>query len=116
MKGLNQFVLSGTKNALPVDRWFCLEMMVKLYTPGRCNGEIRLWQDGAEVFRHTQLPIREAASVKICSVHDQCRIDSRRFTGPARFWVDNLAVARSYIGPMQTDPNNRDWLRHSNKH
>ncbi len=116
MKGLNQFVLSGTKNALPVDRWFCLEMMVKLNTPGRCNGEIRLWQDGAEVFRHTQLPIREAASVKICSVHDQCRIDSRRFTGPARFWVDNLAVARSYIGPMQTDPNNRDWLRHSNKH
>ena len=99
-----QFVLSGTKNVLPVDRWFCLEMMVKLNTPGRRNGEIRVWQDGAEVFRHTQLPIRKADSVQIRSVHDQCRIDSRRFTGPARFSVDNLVVARAYIGPIQTRP------------
>ena len=70
---MNQFVLSGTNNALPVDRWFCLEMMVKLNTPGRRNGEIRLWQDGAEVFHHTQLPIREADSVKTRSVHGQFR-------------------------------------------
>ena len=96
-----QFVLSGTNNTLPVDRWFCLEMMVKLNTPGRRNGEIRVWQDGAEMFRHTQLPIRKADSIKIRSVHDQCRIDSRRFTGPTRFWVDNLVVASAYIGPMQ---------------
>jgi hypothetical protein len=47
------FVLSGTQNVLPVDQWFCLEMMVKLNTPGQFNGEIRVWQDGAEVFRHT---------------------------------------------------------------
>ena len=99
-----QFVLSGTKNALPVDRWFCLEMMVKLNTPGRRNGEIRVWQDGAEVFHHTQLPIRKTDSVKIRSVEDQCRIDSRRFTRPTRFWVDNLVVANAYIGPMQTGP------------
>jgi len=57
---------------------------------------------GAEVFRHRQLPIRKADSVKIRSVHDQCRIDSRRFTRPTRFWVDNLVVASAYIGPMQT--------------
>ena len=78
--------------------------MVKLNTPGRRNGAIRVWQDGQEVFRHTQLPIRKTGSVKIRSVEDQCRIDSRRFTAPARFGVDNLVVARAYIGPMQTAP------------
>ncbi len=95
------FVLSGTKNTLPVDRWFCLEMMVKLNTPGCRDGKIRVWQDGTEVFRHTQLPIRKTDSIKIRSVHDQCRIDNRRFAGPTRFWVDNLVVARAYIGPMR---------------
>ena len=99
-----QFVLSGTRNALSVDRWFCLEMMVKLNAPGLRDGQIRVWQDGAEVFRHTQLPIRKTDSVKIRSVEDQCRIDSRRFTRPTRFWVDNLVVAGEYIGPMRRGP------------
>jgi len=91
---------------VPINRWFCMEIMVKLNTPGQRNGEIRVWQDGAEVFRHTQLPIRKADSVKIRSVHDQCRIDSRRFTGSTRFWVDNLVVASAYMRRNSQHPRN----------
>jgi len=98
------YVLYGSEGRLPANRWLCIEMKVKLNAPGKRDGELRVWLDGKEVFRHPRMWYRNTDAVKIRSVHDQFRIDQRRFTSGGHFWVDNLVVARSYIGPAVDKP------------
>jgi hypothetical protein len=98
------FVTSADESLLPVDKWFCLEMMVKLNTPGKKDGEARLWVDGEEVFRHTGLSLRKTESVKLRAVAEQLCADSRPFAGGGVVALDNLAVARKYIGLMSPPP------------
>lgn len=97
----DHFLMPATVNALPVDRWFCLEMMTGLNTPGRADGELRVWLDGREVFRHTGLTFRSTGSVKIRAVNEQCRIDAFTFDRDGTYRVDNRVVARKYVGPFR---------------
>ena len=85
---------------LPLGRWFSLEMKVKLNTPGQRDGELRVWIDGREVLTCTQAYLRSFDRVHIRSVLDQARLDSHlHFKSDGHIWVDNLVVARQYIGP-----------------
>ena len=97
------YILHGTKNKVPVDKWFCLEMMVKLNTPGVKDGVMRLWIDGREVFRHNGVFVRTVPEVKIRTIVDQLYADKTRMTGNSTFWVDNRVIARRYVGPMKKE-------------
>ena len=95
------YELSTTPDQLPLGRWFSLEMKVKLNTPGQHDGELRVWIDGKEALTCTQAFFRSTGTVHIRSVLDQARLDSHLlFKTGGHVWVDNLVVARQYIGPM----------------
>ncbi len=83
----------------PADTWFCLEMMVKMNTPGRRNGELRLWVDGRPVYAKTDMRWRLDPSVRVGRAFDQVYA-SKPFPKESYFWVDNRVVATEYVGPM----------------
>jgi len=94
---------------VPIDRWFCMEIMVKLNTPGRAagtqdgnrDGELRMWIDGKEVYTRTDVRYRNSEDVRTRMVFDQC-YTSRGFSTNATFLADNRVVARKYVGPRVT--------------
>ena len=95
------YEVSAAGDQLPLGRWFSLEMKVKLNTPGKRDGELRVWIDGREVLTCTQVFFRTTDRVHIRSVLDQARLDSHlHFKTGGHVWVDNLVVARKYIGPL----------------
>ncbi len=83
----------------PADTWFCLEMMVAMNTPGRRNGELRLWVDGRPVYAKTDMRWRLDPSVRVGRAFDQVYA-SKPFPKESYFWVDNRVVATEYVGPM----------------
>ena len=83
----------------PADRWFCLEMMVKMNTPGNRNGELRLWVDGRPVYAKTDMRWRLDPTVQIGRAFDQV-YRSKPFPRDSYYWVDNRVIATRYIGPM----------------
>ena len=92
--------VSAARDQLPLGSWFSLEMKVKLNTPGKRDGELRVWIDGKEVLTCTQAFFRTTNRVRLRSVLDQARLDSHlHFKTGGCLWVDNLVVARQYIGP-----------------
>ena len=96
------YEVSAAGDQVPLGRWFSLEMKVKLNTPGRRDGELRVWIDGKEMLTCTQAFFRTTDRVHIRSVLDQARLDSHlHFKTGGQLWVDNLVVARQYIGPLR---------------
>lgn len=83
----------------PADRWFCLEMMVKMNTPGKPDGELRLWLDGRPVYAKADMRWRNDVSVRIGRAFDMV-YRSTPFPNTSTYWVDNRVIATQYVGPM----------------
>ena len=84
---------------LQLDRWYCYEYMVQANTPGRRDGRIAIWLDGALVADFPGLRLRDAATLKI----DRFGLSLYLGTNPksqVRKWYDNVVAAKSYIGPI----------------
>lgn len=82
-------------------RWHAVEQHVRLNTPGRSDGLLQAWVDGRLVFERSGLRFRDSNELGIESVwmnvyHGGTRPASRTMT----LYIDNLVVARRYIGPM----------------
>lgn len=82
----------------PLGQWFCSEIMVRLNTIGLNDGEIIYWYNGELVARFPNLFIRG---------RDTLLIDRSGFGNQAngtthalKKWVDNVVIARKYIGPL----------------
>jgi hypothetical protein len=81
-------------------RWYCIEQHVRLNRPGSGDGVLRAWVDGRLVFERRDLRYREVPDLKIESVwlnvyHGGSQASPRDMT----LFIDNLVVAREYIGP-----------------
>jgi len=87
------------------DRWYCVEQHVKLNRPGAADGELRVWIDGRPSLHRKGLRFRSTEALRVeaawlgvyhggtaTSPHDQ------------HLYIDNVVVARRYIGPMQGAP------------
>jgi len=83
----------------PADKWFCLEMMVKMNTAGERDGELHLWVDGKHVYGKTDIRWRLDPTVQVGRAFDQV-YRSKPFPRGSYYWVDNRVVATEYIGPM----------------
>jgi hypothetical protein len=83
----------------PVEKWVCVEMMVKMNAPGRRDGELRLWVDGRPVYARTDMRWRLNSTVQIGRAFDQV-YRSQPFPKDNLYWVDNRVIATQYIGPM----------------
>jgi hypothetical protein len=90
----------GPTGRLTRNRWYSVEQYLKLNTPGQTNGVLRAWIDGQLAFERTDLHWRDVTSLKIESVwlnvfHGGTARTDRDLT----LYMDNLIVARRYIGP-----------------
>ena len=82
-------------------KWHCSELMVKLSSPGKRDGIVRLWVNGKLCTNFTDVPLRDAqhADLKLSLL-----LYSHYFhPGSPKdqvHWADQLVVATEYIGPV----------------
>lgn len=82
------------------NRWYCIEQRVKLNSPSASDGKLQVWLDGSLIVERSNIRYRSVDRLHIEDVwinvyhggmppspHDQ------------HLFVDNVVVARSYIGP-----------------
>lgn len=97
----------GYRGYVDNNRWFCVEQYVKLNTlgeagePGSHDGILRAWIDGRPAFEKTDLRFRDVDTLKIEQIwmnvyHGGTRPSPR----DQHLYVDNVVVARKYIGPF----------------
>lgn len=92
----------GPSGLLHKNRWYAIEQYVKLNTPGKADGVLRAWIDGQLVFERQDIRYRDTDLLKIESVwlnvyHGGIQAAVQDMT----LFIDNLVVARKYIGPMK---------------
>jgi hypothetical protein len=90
----------GSTGLLEKKRWYALEQFVKLNTPGKEDGVLRVWIDGMLAFEKADVRYRDTPALKIESVwlnvyHGGVSKADRDLT----LFIDNLVIARRYIGP-----------------
>jgi hypothetical protein len=98
----------GYRGFLDNNRWYCIEQYVKLNTPGQDgepgarDGVLRVWVDGRPAFEKTDIRFRDVEDLKIeqiwMNVYHGGTVPSPR---DQHLYVDNVVVAKKYIGPMQ---------------
>jgi len=83
------------------NRWYCIEQYAKMNTPGKNDGVLRGWVDGELAFEKTDVRMRDADHLKIESIWINIYHGG---TWPApsddHLFIDNIVVAKRYIGPM----------------
>jgi hypothetical protein len=83
---------------IPRGQWFSYELMVKVNSLGQNNGEVKVWKNGVVVADFPDLFIRSAPDLLIDTMaivmheHHSLRVN--------RIWLDNVVIARAYIGPI----------------
>lgn len=91
----------GGAALLVPDRWYCIEQQLKLNQIGRKDGVIRAWVDGRQVFERRGLQFRDLASIRIEQLWMNVYLGGAATArAPMHLYIDQLAVARRYIGPM----------------
>jgi hypothetical protein len=84
---------------LKLDRWYCYEYMMQANTPGKRDGRIAIWVDGALVADFPGLRLRDVATLKIDRFGLSFYLGTN-LKGEVRKWYDNVVAAKSYIGPI----------------
>lgn len=97
----------GYRGYLDNNRWYCVEQYVKMNTlgkeggPGARDGILRVWIDGRPAYEKTDIRFRDVDTLKIeqiwMNVYHGGTTPSPR---DQHLYVDNVVVARKYIGPM----------------
>jgi hypothetical protein len=79
------------------DRWLCVEQRLQLNTPGRDDGELAVWLDGALYMHWRCLRWRSADTLRCRRIALDLYVhESRRQN---RVCYDDLVVSTGYIGP-----------------
>lgn len=94
----------GATGMLKKNRWYSVEQQVRLNRPGHEDGILRAWIDGHLVYERTDLVFRTVPELKIESVWMNV-FHGGTEAAPAdlTLYLDNVVIARRYIGPMATD-------------
>ncbi|HID70151.1 MAG TPA: DNRLRE domain-containing protein [Desulfobacterales bacterium] len=101
--GFNAFLVTG--------QWYCVEQYLKMNTPGEHDGVITAWVDGQQVFTKTDIMFRTVDALKIEQIwfnlyHGGTAVSPY----DQHIFIDNVVVARSYIGPMAGRKNTLPFL------
>ena len=89
------------------NRWYSIEQQVKLNDLGKNNGVLKVWLDGRLVMEKLDLQYRKSAHLHIEWVwfnvyHGGAAVSPE----DQHLFIDNVVVARKYIGPITTLPSN----------
>ncbi len=104
--GTNWIWNKDYRGYLKRNRWYAIEQYCRLNTPDENDGVLKAWVDGRLAFEKTDIRFRRTDELKIeqvwmnvyhggklASPHDQ------------HVFIDNVVIARRYIGPMVTSSN-----------
>jgi hypothetical protein len=104
----------GYRGFLDNNRWYCIEQYARLNTVGKDgergenDGILRVWIDGRPAFEKTDLRLRDVERLKIEEVWMNVYHGG---TAPAphdmHLFIDNVVIAKSYIGPMNATGEDR---------
>lgn len=86
---------------LAFDAWRCYELGLYLNTPGQHDGEARFWIDGVLQSHTTNMRFRDLEDQKPTSMHLNLHRTTEDFPQTMVRWVDNIVLARRYIGPVK---------------
>lgn len=94
----------GPTGALEKNRWYAVEQHVRLNRPGEHDGILRAWVDGQLAFERTSIRFRDIRKLRIESLwmnvyHGGTRPAHQDLT----LFIDNVVLAREYIGPAGTE-------------
>ncbi|MCU7375667.1 hypothetical protein PEC18_33835 [Paucibacter sp. O1-1] len=90
----------GLSGVLSNERWYCVEQYVKLNDPGQRNGIVRAWVDGSQVLEQGGLRFRDTDKLAIEEVWlDVYHGGVAPAPHDLTLYIDNIVVARRYIGP-----------------
>jgi hypothetical protein len=98
----NIYWMKGRRGLLERNRWYCIEHYVRMNTPGKADGVLRGWVDGYLAVERTYIRYRDVASLKIDRIW--MNVYHGGMTPPTQdihLYLDNVVIARSYIGPMR---------------
>jgi hypothetical protein len=85
--------------ALPLDTWFCLEMMMQANDPGQSNGEMAYWIDGKLAHQVKSMKWREVSSLQLNMVRLQHYLETSDAAGHSnRVWFDDVVISTAPIG------------------
>ncbi len=105
MEGTYGDIWPWTGALLERNRWYCIEQYVRLNTPKEKNGILRVWIDGRLAMEHTNLRLRTVESLHIEWVwFDVYHGGAEVSLQDQHLYIDNVVVARRYIGPMTKAP------------
>ncbi len=83
----------------PVDRWFCLEIMMQANTPGEHDGEMAYWLDDQLVHRQSGMMWRTSPTLAMNRVRVQHYITQSDAQGHSnKVWFDDVVVSPEPIG------------------
>lgn len=79
-------------------RWVCLELMMRLNTPGRADGEMAFWVDGVPAHRQTGMHWRDTSDLQLNKAWLQHYIADGDAMQSNRVWFDDVIVSTERIG------------------
>lgn len=89
------------RGLLENNRWYCIEQQARMNTPGRADGVLRGWVDGRLAFEKTDVRMRHVPDLKIESIWINIyHGGSWSAASDDHLYIDNVVVARRYIGPV----------------
>ena len=89
----------STPVALPVGKWFCLEMMMKQNDLGQANGEMAYWIDDQLAHRETTMLWRKDSKLQLNSVGLQHYITTSDAGGHSnKVSFDDVVISTQRIG------------------
>ena len=106
---------------IPRDQWICIEIHIKLNSPGRPDGEQTLWENGIQTGHFTGINWRNNIHLKANVFWLMSYITEKSYVYSAQHapdhqmefnpdthtvWFDQIVVATRYIGPMNTTNKN----------
>ena len=87
------------------NRWYSIEQHVKLNSPDKKDGVLRVWIDGKLAFENRTIRYRTVDTLKIDRVWMNV-YHGGKATAPVDYhlFIDNVVIAKDYIGPMANGP------------
>jgi hypothetical protein len=100
--GSNWIWERGGLGYLQNNRWYCIEQHARMNTPGKNDGILRGWVDGRLAFEKTDVRMRHVRDLKIeCIWINLYHGGSWAAKSDDHLFMDNIVIARKYIGPIR---------------
>jgi hypothetical protein len=95
---------TGPTGLVKIKNWHSVEQYLKLNDPGASNGVLQAWIDGVMVFDRRNIRFRDVDSLHIETLWvNVYHGGTTSAPQDLRMYIDNLVIARKYIGPSNLE-------------